>query len=673
MAQSPSDDRRRPWEVPEPRAHEQEYVSFTDVWRFVRRYSVTISVALVAGIVLAAVLVFTATPRYTATAEILIDPATIQIVRDPTPGAQAPALDVAQVEGQIAVLRSESLATGAIDKLDLMKDKEFQPGPPSLFAQLGGLLMRGIVSSPEPPRGDLAEYARRRIAVEAFLKDLDVRRVGQSYAISISFTSVDPAKAARIANTLAELYIQDQLKANARAAQQGSEWLEKRLGQLKVQLNKAARELEAFRAGRSYRLPQQRKDVAGDAAAARPPAEGTDTGRPVEEQRQPRGTGRDRASQRAVTLTELETTAETYRRIYETYQRAFTEAVQRQSFPVSNARIITEATRPLLKSEPRGKLILAFGGLTGLLAGFGVAFMRNALDDSVRSAWQIREQTGLPCLTLIPQLEKVAPTAPAGGRSMERLPSPETVLEGDEFRMAINAPFSPFAGALKALKAAIVPSGDPRAIKCVGIISALPEEGKSTVAANLAALFSASAGRTLILDCDIHRAAASAYFAPGAETGLLEVLGGSLGYERAIKTGSGLTPDILPLALSDAPVSYDLLTSPAMRSLLRSLRDHYDMIVADLPPVNPIVDAATIAALLDGVILVTEWGVTPIDVVTGAAGVLFTAQANVLGVALNKVDKSLATVRWRKQWGYGYYRAQPAPEAGRTEGVSDRP
>ncbi len=667
MAESPSDSRRRSWEAPEPRAYEQEYVSFTDVWRFVRRYSVTIGVAFGAGAVLAAVLVLTATPRYTATAEILIDPATIQIVRDPTPGAQTPALDVAQVEGQIAVLRSESLATAAIDRLDLMQDREFQPGPPSIVSRLATLLMRGIISEPGKPRGELAEYARRRIAVEAFLDDLDVRRVGQSYAISISFTSVDPAKAARIANTLAELYIQDQLKANARAAQQGSEWLEKRLGQLKEQLNKAARELEAFRAGRQYRMPQQRSDVPGGAEAGRPPG-GADMGRASEEGPERHGAGPESASQRAVTLTELESTAETYRRIYETYQRAFTEAVQRQSFPVSNARIITEATRPLVKSEPRSKLILAFGGLTGLLAGVGVAFMRNALDDSVRSARQIREQTGLPCLALIPRLEEAPSPAPAAGRAIDMLPPPEAVRAGHEFRMAIDAPFSPFAGSLKALKAAIAPSGDRRAPKCVGVISALPEEGKSTIAANLAALFSASAGRTLILDCDIHRAAASPYFAPGAETGLLEVLAGKVGYDRAIKTGTGLAPDILPLALSEAPVSYEQLTSPAMRSLLGSLRDHYDVIVADLPPVNPIVDAATIAALLDGVVLVAEWGSTPLDVVTGAAGVLFTAQANVLGVALNKVDKSLATVRWQKKWGYGYYRAQPAPEPSWTPG-----
>jgi polysaccharide biosynthesis transport protein len=113
------------------------------------------------------------------------------------------------------------------------------------------------------------------------------------------------------------------------------------------------------------------------------------------------------------------------------------------------------------------------------------------------------------------------------------------------------------------------------------------------------------------------------------------------------------------------------LTSPKMQVLLAALRDRYDVVIADLPPVNPVIDAAAIGALLDGVVLVAEWGKTPMDVLTGAAGVLFTAQANVLGVALNKVDKSLATVRWQKDWGYGYYRKAAAPMPSPAPGAGD--
>jgi Mrp family chromosome partitioning ATPase len=93
-----------------------------------------------------------------------------------------------------------------------------------------------------------------------------------------------------------------------------------------------------------------------------------------------------------------------------------------------------------------------------------------------------------------------------------------------------------------------------------------------------------------------------------------------------------------------------------MQALLHNLRDHYDMIVVDLPPINPIVDSAAIGALLDGVVVVAECGKTPIDIVSDVGNVLYMAQVNLLGVVVNKVDKAMATVRWRKHWGYGYYR-----------------
>ncbi len=110
-----------------------------------------------------------------------------------------------------------------------------------------------------------------------------------------------------------------------------------------------------------------------------------------------------------------------------------------------------------------------------------------------------------------------------------------------------------------------------------------------------------------------------------------------------------------------APVSYEQLASEKMQALLHALRDRYDMVIMDLPPVHPIVDSVAIAALLDGVVLAVEWGRTPIELAAEVRSILYTAQANVLGVVITKADASSTAVRWRKDWGYGYY---PTARAG---------
>jgi capsular exopolysaccharide synthesis family protein len=212
------------------------------------------------------------------------------------------------------------------------------------------------------------------------------------------------------------------------------------------------------------------------------------------------------------------------------------------------------------------------------------------------------------------------------------------------------------SAALKTLRTAIAHADPRHPVRCVGITSAMPREGKSMIAGNLATLYTLSSGRTLIIDADIHNSTASRYFAPGVAAGLLEVVTGVAELDKAIVKGSGFVPDVLPIAVKEtAPVSYEQLASEKMEGLLRTLRERYEMIIVDLPPVHPIVDGVAIASLLDGVVIAAEWGKTPIELLAEVSATLHTARANVLGVVITKADASAATVRWRKDWGYGYY------------------
>lgn len=642
---------RDPGLVPEP-----DYVSFSDISRFFRRHGLLIAVCFVLSAAVGVFLGMTAPVRYTARAQILIDPSATQLVRDAAAGPER-LLDTAQVEGQIAVLRSETLAYSVIGRLGLTDDSEFQPSPPSALrraiAAAKELAFGKAPPQPAPPP-EAAAYAALRTALDGFLANLDVRRVGLSYAIDISYTSGDPDKAARIANAVADAYIQDQLQAITRAAQKSSEWLEARLAQLRDQLNASARQLEAFKTGRAPDLQSDARQVERPAGgpAIRPGLSdigGRDGGN------QPR-----QAAGGPMTLAELESTTDSNRKIYEAYQRAFTEAVQRQSFPVANARVITAASRPLSRSAPRPKLTVMFAALTGVLAGIALAFLRQASDPTIRSARQLRAKTGLRCLALTPRLAGLGGSRLAGRRS--RAGRQPLGAADYNFRLALDMPFSPFSNALKTLRTAILHADPSHPMRAVGVTSSMPREGKSMLAGNLAALSSLSSSRTLIVDADVHNSTISRWFAPGARVGLQEVLAGAATLEEAVVRGGMMTPDVLPLAVNeDAAVSYELLASPAMRDLLAVLRERYDTIVVDLPPVNPVVDGVAIAALLDGVVIAAEWGRAPVELIAEVAGTLSIAAANVLGVAITKADAWAATVNWRKDWGYGYY---PAAQGG---------
>ena len=161
-------------------------------------------------------------------------------------GEVAAPLDTAQIESQLALLRSEGIARSVINSLDLTRDTEFQPRRPSVVGRILGVLRR---SSAEPTPDQ-----NMRTAILALQSRLDVVRVGISYGIRISFGSEDPTKAARIANAIANIYVRDQIETRSRAAQAGSLWLEEKISVIRQKMNAAARASQEFKASHDYRL-----------------------------------------------------------------------------------------------------------------------------------------------------------------------------------------------------------------------------------------------------------------------------------------------------------------------------------------------------------------------------------------------------------------------------------
>jgi capsular exopolysaccharide synthesis family protein len=600
-----------------------QFISHADIFAFVRRYAGTIAACVLTGIGVAGAYLVTAEPIFTARSQLLIDPKMPQFLLEQRSEVNF-SLDTAQVESQIAVLRSERIITSVIEKLNLTEDPEFQGRGTSPLKTLTAALPEWLQSQSllewfgsadedivlsDPV---LSDFERLRRAIGTFDRGLTVKRLGFSYAIEIAFSSRDPEKAAAIVNAVTDTYIRDQLETQAQAARQGSDWLEERIKKIRAQMNAATHMAQEFRARHDYRIGRRRDPSAEPEPAADP----------------------GKAAREEYTLEELETTAETYRKMYESFLQAFTASVHRQSFPVSDARVITPATRPLAKSYPRTKLVLALGAMMGMMLGCAIAVVRHGLDRSVRSSRQIRDELGIECLGELPRIK----SRHGGRRGLGGRLSRRGAHAAAHFDEVTRLPFSQFSDGLKSVKAAITLANAAQPVRCIGVTSSMPREGKSTVASNLAALFSRSGSRTLVIDADTYKSTLTKHFAPEATTGLIEAVEDPTQAKRGIVPAKGGGFDLLPAANGPMANSADILGSAKMRALLQDLLQSYDIIVVDLPPLKSVVDGLAISPLLDGVVLVGEWAATPIDLLSEMSRSLRSAKATLLGVVMTKVE-----------------------------------
>ena len=338
-----------------------------------------------------------------------------------------------------------------------------------------------------------------------------------------------------------------------------------------------------------------------------------------------------------MSLAELKSRAQNFRKMYETYLQSFTDAVQRQSFPVSNARIITPATRPFAKSHPRTMLTLAFGLMLGALSGFAIALLRYGLDESVRTSQQVEEGIEVRCITSIPLMEKSASTF------LFRFFGFPANSAGSHFREAEIAPFSSFSSAIKLIRTTLEnKKNGAKRVQTIEITSTLPGEGKTTIAANIATSFALKKNKVLIIDLDVHTARLSRSLAPDVRVGLHEVLQGTALFEDTVRRGKVFKPDILPLVtMKLQPPSYDIFTSERMTSFLSALEQTYDYIFIDMPPLSPVVEGLSIGAVLDGILVVSEWSRTPMQLLRDLTRKLREINANILGILINKVDPAL--------------------------------
>lgn len=539
-----------------------DQITLTDVRQFLQSSTWTIVISTVLFLLFGGLYVVATPASYLAIAQIMIEPNKEQLIwRDI--GLRDLSLDNAQVESQIEVLKSERIGLAVIDSLHLMEDPEFG---------------NKTVGS---------DFVRRRTALSLLVKHLNVRRVGESYLIEVSYYSPDPQKAALIANGIADAYMSDQIHAKSDAAHQASQWMEQTIVELGKQLNAAAKAVHQFKITNGIVDNPRAQPMELDQVA------------------------------------ELEARVQAYRKLYETFLEKLTENIQQETFPVPEARIITAAVRPLAKTYPRTSLVMLLATLLGIMVGCATAFIRKVLDHRIRTAKEVHKVLGLSCLGTVPHQRKDRKDAVFAGH--------------DE---VVTMPFSPFTQALRNIKVSIDIACRAKPGLCIGILSLLSDEGKTTTAMSLAALFSISGSRTLLIDCDFRDTSISRTMAPTARIGLVEALSTNL--NNVFCLDEKTNTHVLPLVNSNHVAnSSDILGSHAMQALLRRLRESFDTIIIDLPALTRVPDGRAIGPLLDSCILVAEWGRAPLESLKDAVELLRTSQVELLGVVINKIEEGI--------------------------------
>ncbi len=337
------------------------------------------------------------------------------------------------------------------------------------------------------------------------------------------------------------------------------------------------------------------------------------------------------SSQAQVKMRELESSADTLRNLYNSFLQKYKEinTLQAETIPVQNARILTRATPPN-KSSKKAAAALAGGIIVGLFLGAGAAIAREWAADVFRNPKEVEQVTGMHCviLPLIKSNRDQTNPFDDGVKSM--------LLE--EF--VLDAPFSRFTEEVRNLKALINTGQLGDGVKVIGVVSSVPNEGKTTIAANLATLMIASSGaRTLIIDSDVHLRLLTARLAPNAREGLIEALVDPSRLATLVSKMPRSGLDVLPCSLSTRlPNAAELLGSPEMEQLLAAARKTYDYIVIEIAPIMSVVDIKMIERFVDRFIFVVEWGQTKRSLVLEALSEAEIIRERVVGIVLNRAD-----------------------------------
>ena len=369
-------------------------------------------------------------------------------------------------------------------------------------------------------------------------------------------------------------------------------------------------------------------------------------------------------AERMVEYNILKREAEANKTLYDGLMTKLKEVGISSALQSSNIRVVDPAMIPAYPSRPAKARNIALAFLVGLVGGIGLALMREYLDNTVKTPDDIETLARLPSLAVVPQF------AGSNGNGSRKRLMQGISANGHEKRIELVAqhlPKSQMSEAFRALRTSLLLSQPGRPPQVILVTSALPREGKTTAAANLAVTLAQLGDSTVLVDADLRKPGVGRLLnmANGKYAGLSSYLAGVSSLDLVIVPH----PDIPNLAAIPTgplpPNPADLLSSHKLAEAIAELRTKFKFVVIDSPPVMAATDAVILSVQTDGVLLVVRSGETPKEAFTRTRDLLVSVKCHILGVVLNAVDAGAPDYYYSyRYYPYSYgYGPQETPES----------
>jgi capsular exopolysaccharide synthesis family protein len=380
-------------------------------------------------------------------------------------------------------------------------------------------------------------------------------------------------------------------------------------------------------------------------------------------------------SQSLVEYNILKRQAEANKTMYDGLLTKLKEANIQAGLKSSNIRVVDPAMVPSTHSSPAKARNIGLSLLVGLVGGIGLALLREYLDNTVKTPDDVENLARLPSLAVVPAFGNENGTARRskllGGASSN----------GHDKRIELVAqhlPKSQMSEAFRALRTALLLSQADHPPQVILVTSALPREGKTTAAANLAVTLAQLGDRTLLIDADLRKPGVGRLLnmTDGKYAGFSSYLAGVSSLDL-VTVPHPVIPNLVAIPTGPLPPNpADLLSSHKLADALQQLRSQYKFIVIDSPPIMAATDAVILSVQADGVLLVVRSGETPKEAFTRARDLLTSVKCHLLGVVLNAVDSSAPDYYYSYRYypySYGYGPQEAAELYGRTDDPKKEP
>jgi len=344
-------------------------------------------------------------------------------------------------------------------------------------------------------------------------------------------------------------------------------------------------------------------------------------------------------SEKELVYAELKREHQNNERMYDLVLKRLKETDLSRFLKDNNVRLLDTARVPVSPVYPRVWLNLLIGVVTGLVAGVGLAFVKEMLDHTIRTQADVEEDLQMTFLGLIPAFKS---DNEGGGAS-----DTEVVSNLKELHCH-NFPKSTAAECCRMIRTNLLFMSPERPLSRLAVTSPGPQEGKTITSANIATVMAQSNTRVLLVDTDMRRPRLHHVFAMDNSVGMTSLILGESTYEDAIR--HTVVPNLDVLCCGPIPPNpAELLHTERFQEIMRNLDARYDRVIFDTPPTMVVADAMIIANLVDGVVFVVSGGKTSKDVARQARSKLVGVNAPLLGCIVNNVDLQ------DRQYGQYYY------------------